>query len=227
MIDEKLIEELREYLKDNYSPENYTGETICGACLAEDELPDYSDDSSEISRAGLAEEELPIDSYDSKKNGSVFSPLVGSYHAYSLFVPAISKKIKSFRDISDDASDYIKKNRKPGGFAHALEQKRKEKGLTPAELYKRANVDRRHYSRLMGPEGRHPSKNTVISFALALRLTRGEFDEFLQTAGYSLSNTSSRDVCIMFCIEKGHYDINKVNAVLFAVGIEPLSRDSG
>jgi hypothetical protein len=79
----------------------------------------------------------------------------------------------------------------------------------------------------MGPEGRHPSKNTVISFALALRLDRGEFDEFLKTAGYSLSNTSSRDVCIMFCIEKGQYDIDKVNAVLFAVGIEPLSRDSG
>jgi hypothetical protein len=226
MIDEKLIEELREYLKDHYTPENDSKVIKCFG-LVEEELPDYSDDSVTLGCACLDEEELPIDSYDSKKNDSCFSPVVGSYHAYSLFVPAINKKIKSFRDISDDASEYIKKNRKPGGFAYALEQKRKERKLTPAELYKRANVDRRQYSRLMGPEGRHPSKNTVISFALALHLGRGEFDEFLKTAGYSLSSTSSRDVCIMFCIEKGHYDIDKVNAVLFAVGIDPLTRDSG
>jgi hypothetical protein len=186
MIDEKLVEELREYLKDHYTPEN-----------------------------------------DSEKTDSGLSPIIGSIQFYSILNPAAIKNVLSFRDISDDASEYIKKNRKPGGFAHALDQKRKEKHFTPAELYKRANVDRRQYSRLMGPEGRHPSKNTVISFALALRLNRREFDELLKTAGYSLSNTSSRDVCIMFCIEKGHYDIDKVNAVLFAVGIEPLSRDSG
>jgi hypothetical protein len=206
MIDEKLIEELREYLKDHYTPPD-DSELMCCACLVKEELQDYSDDSEEIDYCG--------------------SPNIGSNHTYSFNGAVVSKNNKSFRDISDDASEYIKKNRKPGGFAHALDQKRKEKKLTPAELYKRANVDRRHYSRLMGPEGRHPSKNTVISFALALRLTRGEFDEFLQTAGYSLSNTSSRDVCIMFCIEKGHYDIDKVNAVLFAVGIEPLSKDNG
>jgi hypothetical protein len=77
----------------------------------------------------------------------------------------------------------------------------------------------------MGPEGRHPSMNTVISFALALRLDRAEFDKFLQTASYSLSNASTRDVCIMYCIEKSIYDIDEVNALLFAVGIEPLSRE--
>jgi hypothetical protein len=93
------------------------------------------------------------------------------------------------------------------------------------ELYKRANIDRRQYSRFMGPEGRHPSMNTVISFALALRLDRGEFDGFLQTAGYSLSDSSTRDVCIMYCLEKSIYDIDEVNALLFAIGIEPLSRE--
>jgi len=63
------------------------------------------------------------------------------------------------------------------------------------------------------------------SFALALRLDRAEFDEYLQIAGYSLSNTSARDGCIMYCLEKRIYDIDEVNALLFAVGIEPLSRE--
>jgi len=137
----------------------------------------------------------------------------------------MSDEVATFREISDEAIEYIEKHRKPGGFAHTLDRLRKERELSPAELYKRANIDRRQYSRFMGPEGRHPSMNTVISFALALRLDRAGFDKFLQTAGYSLSNTSTRDVCIMYCIEKSIYDIDEVNALLFAVGIEPLSRE--
>jgi hypothetical protein len=68
--------------------------------------------------------------------------------------------------------------------------------------------------------------NTAISFALALRLNRQELDKFLKTAGYALSNSSSRDVCIMFCLEKGIYEIDEVNALFFAIGIDPLTRDT-
>ena len=138
---------------------------------------------------------------------------------------AFDKEPIYLRDISNEVTDFIKKNKKPEGFAHTLDKKRKEKGLTAAELYKRANVDRRQYSRFMGPERRHPSANTVISFALALKLEREEFDELLQTAGYALSNSSSRDVCIMYCLENSIYDIDDVNALLFAIGITPLTRE--
>ena len=178
MINETVIEELREYFKDHYVPL----QTVYSKIRI---------------RGGF---------------------LTGATRLESLST--------SLRNISDDASDYIKKHRKPGGFAHALDRKREEKGLTPAELYKKANIDRRHYSRLMGPEGRKPSMNTVISFGLALQLDRQEFEEFLQTAGFALNNSSSRDVCIMFCLEKGIYNIDDVNALLFAIGIEPLTRDS-
>jgi len=180
MIDEKIIADLREYLKDHYIPQH--------VFMAPEIAYSFSDVSL-------------------------------------LFEKRDIEEVRCFRDVSDDASDYIKKHRKPGGFAHALDRKRKEKGLTPAELYKKANVDRRQYSRFMGPEGRHPSMNTVISFALALRLERQEFDELLQTAGYTLSNSSTRDVCVMYCLEKGIYDIDEVNALLFAIGVEPLTRE--
>ena len=186
MIDDKIIEGLREYLKDNYFPEHSSVGMGIAACS---KLID-----SEVLGYGITMAE------------------------------SISRM--SFRNVSDDASKYIKRHRKPGGFSHALDGKRKEKGLTPAELYKRANVDRRHYSRLMGPEGRHPSINTVICFALALKLDRKEFDDFLQTAGYALSNSSSRDVCIMYCIENNIYEVNDVNTLLFTIGIEPLTRDA-
>jgi transcriptional regulator with XRE-family HTH domain len=178
MIDEKVIEGLREYLKDHYIPPHGMADSLSA---------------------------IPL---------STISHICGN--AFARIAPP-------FRSISDEATEYIKRNRKPGGFSHALERKRKEKGLTPAEIYKRANVDRRQYSKYMGPGKKHPSMATVIKFALALRLPQSEFDEFLQTAGYSLSNASSRDVCVMYCLEKSVYDIEEVNALLFAIGIEPLS----
>ena len=181
MIDEKVIEGLREYLKDHYVPK---------------------EDHSTLS------------------SGSPIKDIRGFAASVACMRPS-----KALRNISHEASDYIQKNKEPESFAHALEKKRKEKDLSPVELYKRANVDRRQYSRLMGPEGRHPSMNTVLSFALALRLDRQEFDEFLKTAGYALSNSSSRDVCIMYCLETSIYDIDSVNALLFAIGITPLTRE--
>ena len=194
MIDEKQIDNLREYLKNHYIPVLESPKRVMGAMKSESDLSCEESDSV-------------------------------CYHSYAAPAPIKLKKTLFLGYVSSEASDYIKKNRKPGGFAYALEQKRKDKGLKPAELYKKANVDRRLYSRLMGPEGRNPSKNTVISFAFALRLSRQEFNELLQTAGYSLSNSSSRDVCVMYCLEKGIYSIDDVNALLFAVGIEPLTRD--
>lgn len=180
MIDDKVIEGLREYIKDHYVPPHY----------------------------------------------STFSS--GASHSLShMETKGISGPLKEvgLRPIADDAVEYIKRHRKPGGFAHTLDRKREEKGLTPAKLYKKANIDRRQYSRFMGPEGRRPSMNTAISFGLALELSRQDFDDFLQTAGYTLSNSSSRDVCIMYCIENGIYNVDEVNTLLFAIGIEPLSRE--
>jgi len=187
MIDEKIIEGLREYIKDHYIP------------------------AGKIFASSL---------------GESVSSSASESHSRALFcrVHALYET-ESFRGISDEASEYIKEHRKPGDFAHTLDRLREERELSPAELYKRANIDRRQYSRFMGPEGRHPSMNTAISFALALRLDRAEFDAFLQTAGYSLSDSSTRDVCIMYCLEKSIYDIDEVNALLFAIGIEPLSRE--
>ena len=193
MISEKIINGLRDYLKDHYIPPQE-----------------------------LATEELAI---ENESVEILLAHLIGEEEYLQAEAGAVCNKKASFRDISNDASDYVKKHRKPGGFPHALDRIRKEKGRSPAELYKKANVDRRQYSRLMGPEGRHPSMNTVLCFGLALRLTREEFDGFLQTAGYSFSYSSTRDVCVLYCLENHIFDVSEVNALLFAIGVEPLTRE--
>ena len=207
MIDEKLIDGLREYLKTHHVPSIELQDTA---------MPVMADACAEF----ICEESEPL-------NYSRHSEKLKFEELHSVKLQFEKPKPIMLGSISRQASDYIKKNRKPGGFPYALDEKRKEKNLSPAELYKKANVDRRLYSRLMGPEGRHPSMNTVISFAFALKLERQEFDELLQTAGFALSNSSSRDVCVMYCLEKGIYNIDDVNALLFAIGIDPLTRDTG
>jgi len=203
MIDEKTIEGLREYLKDHYIPPD-DGLSVTTSTSTSFSISHSITEGSDTRVHCILDR---AEKFEADEISCRFD------------------KRPTFREVSDEVADYIKEHRKPGGFAHTLDRLRSERGLNPAELYKRANIDRRQYSRFMGPEGRHPSMNTVISFALALRLNRAEFDEFLQTAGYSLSNASTRDVCIMYCLEKGIYDIDEVNALLFEIGIDPLSRE--
>ncbi|ESU32131.1 hypothetical protein G3A_13420 [Bacillus sp. 17376] len=98
----------------------------------------------------------------------------------------------------------------------------KKGAASDSEIYKKAGIDRRHFSKIRSNPGYRPSKNTVIALALALELNKKETDKLLSSAGYSLSDSETSDLVIQFCIERNIYEIHQVNFALDYFSQKPL-----
>ena len=115
--------------------------------------------------------------------------------------------------VKESLHDYLKQ--KDQGFQEMLFELIDRSGMTDVECYKKANVDKRVFSKIKSNKNYRPSKQTAIAFAISLQLDLDETQALLATLGFTLSQSTVFDKIIRYFILNGRYDIFEINEALF------------
>lgn len=101
------------------------------------------------------------------------------------------------------------------GFSETLLRLIDRTGKKDSEIYRKANVDRKLFSKIRNNVDYRQSKPTAVAFAIALELDLEETKDFLARAGFALSHSSKFDIIVEYFIKEKNYNVFDLNEVLF------------
>ena len=213
-LSEKLFSAIERYIDDNYVQEHLKAErfrnlpspaaepghqrkySVDDAGSYEVDIP-CKEEACEEDKLFAADRKYAVE--ESYEDAKIYAP--------SSIAPGMQKRGRSLEDIVNKLDET---------FSQMLLRLIDEKGMTDVDTYKRANIDRRLFSKIRSNNDYNPSKTTAIALAIALRLSLDETLDLLGRAGYTLSHSSKFDVIIEYFIQEGNYNIFEINEALFA-----------
>lgn len=215
----KIFAGISQFIDDNYVEEKTLEEYGFGVSLEDAEC--VEEDSTEVRRTRQAEAEYRKERRSLRQRNMlrmeeaqhVMPPAAASAMAGAArgaAVPAQQKR--SLDDVVKNLSET---------WSESLLRMISEKGYSEIDVYRRANVDRKLFSKIRSNRDYRPKKNTAFAFALALRLNLDETKDFIGRAGYAFSPSSRFDLIVEYCITQKEYNLIDVNVLLFKYN-EPL-----
>ncbi|MBQ7860244.1 MAG: macro domain-containing protein [Faecalibacterium sp.] len=191
-LSEKLFHSVASYIDEHY---------ILSKTLTEYNIPEKQGSSAPLQLQRDMERRRLLRYRHSLEEMSVCEAMPAAPPAPAATAPA--KDLKTLLEHTD------------AGFSETLLRLIDRSGKKDSAIYKKANVDRKLFSKIRSNPGYKPSKSTALAFAVALELDLDETLDLIGRAGYTLTRSSKFDIIVQFFIETKQYDIYKINLALF------------
>ena len=206
MADKKLIEAVGRYIDKYYEQSN-------DDIKIDDEMKSIFDKISSLRKKWKLEKEKKNQEAQSSEY-ELDTSVSEEFDTSSMEKTKITRGMSSSMTTNRHIDDLM--NQMEETFSQRLLRMIDERGLTDSEVYTKAYVDRRHFSKIRKDINYAPNKKTVLAFTIALELSLDEAKDLLRSAGFALSRSSKTDIIVAYFLQNKIYDMFEINDVLYA-----------